>query len=117
MDQRMTERERLTDLIETAVSIMQNTPEKLTDYLIERGVIIPPCKVGDTVFCEVGGFEVPLMGRVRNITMFDTCYSFMIAIPGYYAQCYTEKDFGHNIFLSRKEAEAALMERRKASVE
>lgn len=25
--------------------------EKLADHLIENGVVVPPCKVGDTVYC------------------------------------------------------------------
>lgn len=28
----------------------QNQKEKLADWLRENGVIVPPCKVGDTVF-------------------------------------------------------------------
>lgn len=118
----MTERERLAKLIAECIAIREcsfsedkrPTCEEVADYMLAHGVIVPPCEVGDTVFCEVDGFEVPLRGRVRNITMFDTGYSFTIAIPGYYARIYTDKDFGRTVFFGLEEAEAALEERRKA---
>lgn len=116
----MTERERLIKLISDmrlaakgTLGGMNKPDVWYADYLLEHGVICPPCKVGDTVYCEVDGFEVPLRGRVRNITMFDTGYSFTIATPGYYAPIYTEKDFGCTVFFCPEEAEAALAERRR----
>lgn len=48
----MTERERLIELIEREIDV-KNTGinvEWLADYLLENGVIVPPCKVGDTVW-------------------------------------------------------------------
>jgi len=53
-------RDRLIELLkgaETKVTEMNSTPLALeewlgiyADYLLENGVIVPPCKVGDTVF-------------------------------------------------------------------
>ncbi len=50
-------RDRLNDLINTffaCVDIdkfyLENQKEKLADWLRENGVIVPPCKVGDTVY-------------------------------------------------------------------
>lgn len=98
----MTERERLTDLIETAVSIMQNTPEKLTDYLLERGVIIPPCNVGDKVY-QTDGSRI-YESTVRKIIY----YTEGEGIP------FDETAIGTSVYLTREEAESALAERRKS---
>ncbi len=48
----MTDRERLLDLINQALLKMKPnfTFEALADYLLENGVIVPPCKVGDIVY-------------------------------------------------------------------
>lgn len=62
----MTDKERLIDLIEEfgddiAFCDICKRPdsdcdgcrnERFADYLIEHGVIVPPCKVGDTLCCE-----------------------------------------------------------------
>ena len=50
----MTERERLVELIESAMYWGADTPEKIAEQLIDEGVICPPCKVGDTVYYHGG---------------------------------------------------------------
>ena len=51
----MTDRERLLLLLHTSgwdifsKPVSDNT-EKIADYLLANGVIVPPCKVGDTVY-------------------------------------------------------------------
>lgn len=114
----MTERERLTDLIETAVSIMQNTPEKLADYLLERGVIVPPCKAGDMVY-------VVSQTKDRRILPFVNEYEVTSIRVGKrkctiyhemngYIKILKQDDFGKTIFLTREKAETALAERIKS---
>lgn len=76
--------------------------EKITDYLLANGVIVPPCKVGDTVYILRNG-EIH-----RN-------HICQIHISQTYAQtffsCYGEKigveQFGKTVFLTREEAEQA----------
>ena len=47
----MTERERLIDICDTNNGWVDEVPaEKFADYLLANGVIVPPCKVGDTVW-------------------------------------------------------------------
>ena len=54
----MTERERLLELLKKAplcnrdfdLQYSDGTIEKIADYLLANGVIVPPCKVGDTVY-------------------------------------------------------------------
>ena len=50
-------RDRLIELIEEAIEEESTSSANIADYLRENGVIVPPCKVGDTVykivkFCE-----------------------------------------------------------------
>ena len=73
------------------------TVEHLADYLIEHGVIVLPCKVGDTLCCEsvikghITYFEAPdLAWIVENREL-----------------------FGKEIFFSGEEAEKALKERER----
>ena len=96
----MTGLERLTDLIETAVSIMQNTPEKLAAYLLDHGVIVPPCKAGDIIYVLTydGKYYMPL-----EVTRRENLVQWM-----------DEDQFVNALFTSREEAEAALAERRKS---
>lgn len=107
MDQRMTERERLAEMIETAVSIMQNTPEKLADYLLDHGIIAPPCKVGDTVYYMYKGGGRVYEGVVTSFIYVSDTKSFVIHCDGCHGK------YGQYVFLTREEAEAALAERRK----
>lgn len=65
-------RDRLIDLLYEAEGQVNNdypTVEQIADHLIANGVIVPPCKVGDTVYyldrvfrevdkCKVYGFTV-----------------------------------------------------------
>ena len=47
----MNERERLIELIKQGKGGYDfNSLERIADHLLDNGVIIPPCKVGDTVF-------------------------------------------------------------------
>ena len=118
----MTELERLTKRIESAMYWGADTPEKIAERLIDEGVICPPCKVGDTVYrlhfntiCNVGyeflhnsGCQSPLacydcpQGRDTSTVKEDTFRLIDL------------NQLDKTVFLSREEAEAALAERRKA---
>ena len=41
----------------TINNVMCNHTLRMVDYLLANGVILPPCKVGDTVYCLIQGFE------------------------------------------------------------
>lgn len=93
------------------------------DYLLANGVIVPPCKAGDTVYCYCGDFGVILPYFVENMTIgFVGKDRDYIAFE---ANCHAEEtdelldaidfevdDIGKIVFLTREEAEAALAERR-----
>ena len=93
----MTDRENLTALLMAGAGDCLGKGgtlncSKLTDYLLEHGVIVLPCKVGDTLCCEsvikghIAYFEAPdLVWIIENKDL-----------------------FGKEIFFSREEAEKVL---------
>lgn len=106
--------------------------ERTADYLIENGVILPPCKtenkliklVGSTVYSYNDDFDVVLPYFVENLNIgyYDehkNCYN-------YEANCTNEEenelidsidfgldDIGKTVFLTKEEAQKALEERIK----
>ena len=124
----MTDRERLIDLIKKAEkqelldfftadldeaidmsggTQFNGTVEYLSDYLLANGVIVPPCKLGDTVWF------------IRNNEIIETCVEKIILKHGglYIKLCCnsmyetTCNSIGKTVFLTREEAEKALKER------
>ena len=125
----MTERERLVELIDKKrleyVSFcnemamagnygMPSLGEYLADYLLAKGVIVPPCKVGDTAyFVLYDGVDDEWFISAEPIV--DVC------TKGFYTSGHegsTENgdlwqwsEIGKIVFLSKEEAERALKER------
>lgn len=111
-------RNRLIELISN-VQYMGGLEEKLADYLLANGVIVPPCKVGDTVysFCDDFGVVLPYFVENLRIGFMDKDRNYWC----YEANCHTEEtdelldeidfdldDLGKTVFLTREEAEKAL---------
>ena len=121
----MTDRERLIDLIkksekqelldfftadlDEAIDMsggtqFNGTVEYLADYLLANGVIVPPCKLGDTVWF------------IRNNEIIETCVEKIILKHGglYIKLCCnsmyetTCNSIGKTVFLTREKAEQAL---------
>ena len=80
------------------------------DYLLANGVIVPPCKVGDTVYvvffrhhlideCKVSGF---IFGKNNDTLQFADGSIYTIWDKAY------NEHFGKTVFLTREEAEQAL---------
>ena len=67
---------------------------KLADYLLEHGVIVLPCKAGDTLYCESA-----IKGHITYLKAPDLEWIFE-----------NREIFGKEIFLTREEAEKALKE-------
>lgn len=111
-------KERLVELIDRC-TIDNDMPssERLADYLLANGVIVPPCKVGDIVYYFS---ENPLNLSVQTNTIYEAKVvrivttnlgtTLVIQIHNDYG-C-TEipdiNDFGKTVFLTREEAERAL---------
>lgn len=94
--------------------------EYLAAYLIEHGVIVTPCKVGDTVYVltsdSITGFEKSRVKRMllKNLQDGMTIKIIILCVcddwGGAVREFYPE-DFGKTVFLTREEAEKALKER------
>ena len=108
----MTDRERLTVLLMVGAGdfIKKNGAlncTKLADYLLEHGVIVPPCKVGDTVYSidkKVLAYHwdehMYIVDKWSEYKVCEIPFSLTLWENGW-------KD----IFLTREEAERALKER------
>ena len=90
--------------------------EFIADFILANGVIVPPCKVEQTVFfytcvCDEEDEE-------RFDILEGEVVSFILRRQGLWAYCHykcgltywhlVEKDFGKTVFLTREEAEAKL---------
>ena len=96
----MADRERLTALLMAGAGDCLGKGgalncSKLADYLLEHGVIVPPCKVGDTLYCESA-----IKGHITYLKAPDL--EWIVE---------NRELFGKEIFLTREEAEKALKER------
>ena len=103
----MSERERLIKLFLDCRYGIDDTPifdseesVKLADYLLENGVIVPPVKVGDTVY------QTDNAGDIYKSKVTQIVYSTKDV-------AFDERAIGKYIFLTREEAEKALKERDK----
>ena len=104
----MTELEHLTKLIESAMYWGADTPEKIAERLIADGdVIVPPCKVGDTVYrvCKKR-YDVDGYGMQWEEDWGVVTNRFHLGML---------HEIKKNVFLTREEAEAVLAEKIKAS--
>lgn len=106
-------RERLIELVEkarkTAIAKGANSDIErnmlFADFLLENGVIVPPCKVGDTVYVVDKGLDVWWKGEVSSVGYVDlnNIQIGVIYDDGEVAIC--DADI---VFLTKEEAEAAL---------
>lgn len=89
----------------------------LADYLIENGVILPPCKVGDILYCVD---ELPKVlkckVKVNEIDILDIAIVIRVGREGFFAKAYTSDDIGKNLFFTREAAEIALKEKNNEKI-
>ena len=125
----MTDRERLIRLMQEASQSKSDYAGniglgQIADYLLEHGVIVLPCKVGDKLFIlyddDYGEYECSelCIGVLQELRVFAKCgisgYKNIQECPEYYcgqpfcSTSFTGKDFGKTVFLSREEAEKAI---------
>ena len=90
----MNERERLIELLQDWGNKENDgvRAESIADYLLEHGALIPPIKVGDTVY------QRDDIGRVYEIAVTRIIYDTN-------GIAFDERAIGETIFLSREEAE------------
>ena len=114
----MTDRERLTALLMAGAGDCLGKGgalncTKLADYLLEHGVIVPPCKFLSK--CYV----LPTRNNNLSDITETKCLGFILSQDSYNANLVTEKNklyqpcfgaFGKTVFPTREEAEQALKE-------
>ena len=118
----MTDRDRLIELLKQAttevtfrtsggrpVTTIQRSivdfaeAKDLADHLIANGVIVPPCKVGDTVWHKEEGYLLDSY-KIKFI------YNDMTASNISRDLLFCVEDIGKTIFLTKEEAEEKLKE-------
>lgn len=97
-------RDRLIELLDIIIQPGENTLGNIADYLLENGVIVPPVKVGDTVYrpSKYLGYVVPIViisFEATQSEMFYTDDSDNIIYIG---------EIGKTVFLTKEEAEKHL---------
>lgn len=128
----MTERERLIELLKSDscespmlcdpnckyASLKRCYEERTADFLLENGVIVPPCCIGDTVYEIRENGKNPISGKrfdrcITTVQMLD-CAAIRKSILYAKEKRYAKNDsvrLGKTVFLTREEAEKALAER------
>jgi hypothetical protein len=102
-------RDRLIELIGYNGSVLtRNDFEDLADYLLENGVIVPPCKVGDVVYGvfedDVIEDEIILIELTKSAIYLSTCTERYMWVNGYlYSEMLDQK-----LYITKEEAEQAL---------
>jgi hypothetical protein len=116
----MTDRDRLIELFDKAqVGCYPISQSWLADHLLANGVIVPPCKVGDTVYFpwvydSTSGIAILTISSIRlfrqniNLIFYDDVESDMPMPSAFFFD-----DFGKIVFPTKEEAEAKLRERKE----
>ena len=116
---RMTDKERLIEILKLGscpspyicdesckyANLKQCYEERTADLLLEHGVIVPPCKVGDKVY-ELTTSEEIKQRKVKDI-IYDN-EGFRLRLEPYFSYEYY---LNETVFLTREEAAQALKER------
>lgn len=123
----MTERERLIRLLNNSltgsVGLSSMLSENIADYLLAKGVVAPPCKIGDTVYTNISmqgwyfrSKNRPYSAKVVFIGLNDSKemgYGFINVLYNDRTGCmyqFNFADIGKFVFLTREKAEQALKE-------
>lgn len=113
-------RDRLIELIDdcrTMDGYGMDLVEKQANYLLANGVIVPPCKVGDTVYkiMDIESVHRQMLElKVLRIEIEEPTIRFWCQTVKKYRYNFDEldiDDFGKTVFLTKDEAEKALKER------
>ena len=83
----------------------------IADYLLANGIIVPPCKVGDTVYVvEDWGYKKELKEKEIGVIVIKGTNDFSKELweDVYGGVIGTFADFGKTVFLTKEEAEQAL---------
>lgn len=108
----MTQKERLIELINN-YHYSGKPSEYLADYLLDNGVIVPPCKVGDKVF-RIAPYYGRIAEEIVNGIVYESNeFEFWFETNERGKNSFDGASLGELYFLTREEAEQALKEREK----
>lgn len=83
--------------------------EFVAEYLLENGVIVPPCKFGDTVYSNVlGEIEGFVVVSMELAYMAKGFVGEFVSNNGTYPMLFKFENIGKTVFLTKEEAEQAL---------
>lgn len=100
----MKERERLIELLGKDYILYEKEDiEELADILLENGVIVPPCKVGDKIYFTYNE-------KVFNLTVEKIVIKEegMFLVDKEFNDWYSIEELGKSLYLTREEAETKL---------
>ena len=95
------------------IKILHEMPREMmigeaADYILANGVIVPPCKVGDRMYCDgelfADNYKGEIMSFPVDIILTEVCSTHRGEID----MVFDFKRFGKDVFLTREEAERAL---------
>ena len=121
-------RDRLIEIVKqvpygvsVGAKFTQAFSEKIADHLLANGVIVPPCKVGDTIYLpwewkDTSGVAILTVERMSiteagcsiRTDLWSDDEDYWLA---YNCGVFRFDDIGKTVFLAREEAEKALAER------
>lgn len=103
----MTERERLIELLDIIIQPGEKTLGDIADYFLANGVIVPPCKVGQTIYYNCCGKI--FKGKCNAITIHENSIQVHLYDFDGDNASYSAKD----VYASKEDAEKALNYMRK----
>lgn len=104
----MTERERLLDLLNDVIDLPCDGEliDDIANHLLDNGVILPPVKVGDTVYV-ISRYRGIRQRKIVEILLAEE-RSFVVGGDIYSEERYHFSYIGETAFLTLDEASAAL---------
>lgn len=116
----MNERDRLIELLMQTFDEQYEKrrliiPQYTADHLLANGVIVPPVKLGQTVYYIVIFMGKPEIfeGKVNRFNIDDYAIWADVGFTDGVSLFEISKEIGKRIFLTKKEAERALQEKQK----
>ena len=107
------------ELHEKGMSVPESSEEYIADYLLANGVVVPPCKVGQTIYYHFQFRNKSILpftrkAKVKKIFCNTTKMKFVIEAEKINAKekgimtFFDFDDFGKTVFLTKEDAERAL---------
>lgn len=111
-------RDRLIELLKDS-EMFNNADGKadmqfLADHLLANGVIVPPVKKGDKVYCDGKYFADHCSGEVMEFYISGVTTEAFSTHRGWVDMVWDFADFGKTVFLTKEEAEQKLREMESA---